>query len=121
MKLIKQRDTISQVNDPLLQQRILAEIDQLESCYEESYQASRHGWFAVFEQVEDCQSPLGTLPFSLQDKITLQEIEHVRFCPDYFEVLITLNDTEAVLVFIPEALAQHAGINVSLYQLAHLA
>ena len=120
MKLIKQRSELKGIADSALRNRIHIEITQLENCYEEEYEATRHGWFAVFEEATDFDSPIGTLTFSLKKKLDSGEIEHVRFCPDYFEVLITLNDTEAVLVFIPERLAQQTGLNVALYQQAYL-
>lgn len=120
MKLIKQLSELKSIADLALRQRIHSEITQLETCYGEEYEATRHGWFAVFEQATDFDGPIGTLTFSLKDKLDSGEIEHVRFCPDYFEVLITLNDTEAVLIFIPEQLAQQTGLNVPLYQHAYL-
>ena len=93
-----------------VQARIQQEIQQLQACYQEDYQASRHGWFVVLECLEDCFAVLPCLTFSLYDKINRQEIEHVCLNEEYFEVLITLNDTEAVLVFLHESIAEQAGL-----------
>lgn len=100
-----------------VQVRIQQEIQQLQACYQEDYQASRHGWFVVFEHSDDCFTLLPGLTFSLYAKVQQHEIEHVCLIEEYFEVLITLNDTEAVLVFLYESIAEQAGLTRMLEQI----
>ena len=111
MKHIKHRDDIKYVINREIALTISNTILRLEAQYEESYQATQHGWFVVLEHSHELSVPIAGLPFSILDKLNASEIEYIEKCPHAFEVYITLNDTEGVLIYIPYQIYSSLGIN----------
>ena len=109
MKYIKHRDDIKYVINREIALTISNTILRLEAQYEESYQATQHGWFIVCEQGKVLFQPLPELSFSLYEKIKNGEAEYIEELSDWYEIYILLNDNEGVLVFIPRTLLpQHS-------------
>ena len=104
MKYIKHRDDIKYVINREIALAISNTILQLEAQYEESYQATQHGWFIVCEHAQELFQPLPNLSFSLYEKIKNGEAEYIEELSDWYEIYILLNDNEGVLVFIPRIL-----------------
>lgn len=79
-------------------------IQSLEQQYETAYEATLYGWFLVCESVNDLTDPLAELSFSVYEKINNGEVEFIEQQTDWYEVYITINDTEGVLVYVPKYL-----------------
>ncbi|KOR12702.1 hypothetical protein ABW55_14345 [Acinetobacter sp. C15] len=88
----------------LIKLSISSIIQSLEQQYETAYEATLYGWFLVCESVNDLTDPLAELSFSVCEKINNGEVEFVEQQADWYEVYITINDTEGVLVYVPKYL-----------------
>lgn len=82
-----------------------ASFSQLLADFELPYDPVTHGWLLVLEQPEELDS---TGPFhgqfSLRDILQHQLYEHVQRHDDFFEVVVALNDAEAVAAYLPASL-----------------
>ena len=111
MNIVKSKQYLAFVMNPALHLAISNTIDRIEIDYQEEYQATQHGLFVVLEHSHELSVPIAGLPFSILDKLNASEIEYIEKCPHAFEVYITLNDTEGVLIYIPYQIYSSLGIN----------
>lgn len=101
MNIVKSKQDLAFVMNPALHLAISNTIDRIEIDYQEVYQATLHGWFVVLEHAHELEEPIAGLSFSIINKLDSGEIEYVEKCSYAYEVYITLNDTEGVLIYIP--------------------
>ena len=111
MKHIKHRDDIKYVINREIALAISNTILRLEAQYEESYQATQHGWFIVCEQAPELFQPLPNLSFSLYEKIKNGEAEYIEELSDWYEIYILLNDNEGILVYVPNMIFEQYQLN----------
>lgn len=111
MNIVKSKQDLDRVKDRAIRLAISSAIDRIEIEYQEDYQATQHGWFVVLEHSHELSVPIAGLPFSILDKLNASEIEYIEKCPHACEVYITLNDTEGVLIYIPDQIYSSLGIN----------
>ena len=111
MKYIKHRDDIKYVINREIALAISNTILQLEAQYEESYQATQHGWFIVCEHAQELFQPLPNLSFSLYEKIKNGEAEYIEELSDWYEIYILLNDNEGILVYVPNMIFEQYQLN----------
>ena len=112
MKYIKHRDDIKYVINREIALTISNTILRLEAQYEESYQATQHGWFIVCEHAQELFQPLPNLSFSLYEKIKNGEAEYIEELSDWYEIYILLNDNEGILVYVPNMIFEQYQLNV---------
>ena len=112
MKYIKHRDDIKYVINREIALTISNTILRLEAQYEESYQATQHGWFIVCENAQELFQPLPNLSFSLYEKIKNGEAEYIEELSDWYEIYILLNDNEGILVYVPNMIFEQYQLNV---------
>ncbi|ONG37205.1 hypothetical protein BKE30_15065 [Alkanindiges hydrocarboniclasticus] len=112
MYIIQHKNHLGQIKDQAIKQAIQQQIEQLEHCYQENYQATRHGWFVVLEHPDEINQPIVNLSVSLQEKLTNGEVEYQQVSSYGYEALITLNATEAVLVYLPDELFNQVVIKL---------
>ena len=112
MKHIKHRDDIKYVINREIALAISNTILRLEAQYEESYQATQHGWFIVCENAQELFQPLPNLSFSLYEKIKNGEAEYIEELSDWYEIYILLNDNEGILVYVPNMIFEQYQLNV---------
>ena len=111
MKHIKHRDDIKYVINREIALAISNTILRLEAQYEESYQATQHGWFIVCEHAQELFQPLPNLSFSLYEKIKNGEAEYIEELSDWYEIYILLNDNEGILVYVPNMIFEQYQLN----------
>lgn len=111
MKHIKHRDDIKYVINREIALAISNTILRLEAQYEESYQATQHGWFIVCENAQELFQPLPNLSFSLYEKIKNGEAEYIEELSDWYEIYILLNDNEGILVYVPNMIFEQYQLN----------
>ena len=111
MKYIKHRDDIKYVINREIALAISNTILRLEAQYEESYQATQHGWFIVCENAQELFQPLPNLSFSLYEKIKNGEAEYIEELSDWYEIYILLNDNEGILVYVPNMIFEQYQLN----------
>ena len=111
MKYIKHRDDIKYVINREIALTISNTILRLEAQYEESYQATQHGWFIVCEHAQELFQPLPNLSFSLYEKIKNGEAEYIEELSDWYEIYILLNDNEGILVYVPNMIFEQYQLN----------
>ena len=111
MKHIKHRDDIKYVINREIALAISNTILRLEAQYEESYQATQHGWFIVCENAQELFQPLPNLSFSLYEKIKNGEAEYIEELSDRYEIYILLNDNEGILVYVPNMIFEQYQLN----------
>ena len=111
MKYIKHRDDIKYVINREIALTISNTILRLEAQYEESYQATQHGWFIVCENAQELFQPLPNLSFSLYEKIKNGEAEYIEELSDWYEIYILLNDNEGILVYVPNMIFEQYQLN----------
>jgi len=104
MLIVHDKNCLGTISNLAIRHRIAGEIERLEQQFAEAYSPSLHGWFAVVENEQDFYAPLLGLRFSCSDRIQDQLIEWVGKEQDHFEVLFTINDNEAIMVYIPDSL-----------------
>ncbi|MDQ8937123.1 hypothetical protein [Acinetobacter rudis] len=111
MQYIKAVSELANVSHDSVRDSIRTYIKTLEQQYHEPYQATLHGWFIICENDSDLTQPIANLSFSLAEKLHSGEVEFVEKKQDWFEVYITLNDNEGILVFVPIEILQRHKIN----------
>ena len=111
MNIIKSKSDLEHVMNHAIRLAISSAIDRIEIEYQEDYQATQHGWFVVLEHTDELSVPIAGLTFSVLEKLNASEIEYVEKCRHACEVYITLNDTEGVLIYIPDQIYSSLGIN----------
>ena len=104
MLIVQNKNCLEKISNAAIRHRIAGEIERLEQQFAEAYKPSSHGWFAVVENEQDFYAPLLGLHFSCSDRIQDQLMEWVGKEQDHFEVLFTINDNEAIMVYIPDCL-----------------
>lgn len=104
MIVVKNKQALESVTNPIIQMAISNTIHRIETDYQEDYQATLHGWFVILEHTNELNEPVAGLPFSIAEKLKNGEIEYVDKQAYAYEVYFTLNDTEGVLVYIPHQL-----------------
>lgn len=104
MKCIKTKDDLSHLENEAIKESISNHIETLEQQYDESYQATLHGWFVICEEESDLSELLPHLTFSLSDKLHLGEVEYVEKKQNWYEVYVLLNDNEGILIYVPHAI-----------------
>lgn len=102
MIYIQSKEAVKQVDDLSIANAIREHIHRFETQFQEPYQATQHGWFVVFESLEDLTANFPSLDFSLSQKLNACEVEYVQRTGEWFEVCIVLNDTEAILIYVPQ-------------------
>ena len=112
MKYIKSQSDLSQVSDDSIRASISLHIQTLEHQYDESYQATLHGWFVVCECEQDLTESFTDLTFSLAEKLHAGEVEFVEKKQDWYEAYIMLNDNEGILVYVPNMIFEQYQLNV---------
>lgn len=112
MKCIKTKDDLSHLENEAIKESISNHIETLEQQYDESYQATLHGWFIICEDESDLSKPLPHLTFSLSDKLHLGEVEYVEKKQNWYEVYVLLNDNEGILIYIPHAILLNHSLTV---------
>lgn len=98
MQYIKAVSELANISDNSIRDSIVTYIQTLEQQYHEPYQATLHGWFIICEGDSDLTQPIANLSFSLAEKLQSGEVEFVEKKQDWYEVYITLNDNEGILV-----------------------
>lgn len=111
MQYIKAVSELANISDNSIRDSIVTYIQTLEQQYHEPYQATLHGWFIICEDDSDLTQPIANLSFSLAEKLQSGEVEFVEKKQDWYEVYITLNDNEGILVFVPIEILQRHKIN----------
>ena len=101
MQCIKSKTDLIGVNNPAMAASIANAISEMEQQYQDIYDATQYGWFVICEQEKDLIQLLPQLPFSVLEKVNNEEAEYIERLIDWYEVLIMLNDTEGVLVYVP--------------------
>lgn len=104
MKCIRVKDDLLHLDNEVIKESISNHIQTLEQQYDESYQATLHGWFIICEDESDLSDPLPYLTFSLSEKLHLGEVEYVEKKDNWYEVYILLNDNEGILIYVPHAI-----------------
>lgn len=110
MNIVKSKRDLEHVMNHDIRLAISNAIDRIEIEYQENYQATQHGWFVVLEHIHELSETIAGLSFSIIDKLNASEIEYVEKCPYACEVYITLNDTEGILIYIPDQIYPSLGI-----------
>lgn len=101
MQCIKSKTDLSGVNNSAIAASIANAISEMEQQYQDTYDVTQYGWFVICEQEKDLIQPLPQLPFSVVEKVNNEEAEYIERLNEWYEVLIMLNDTEGVLVYVP--------------------
>lgn len=104
MKVIRQLDAIAEVDNLAIRLDIEAELLKLLFDFNEAYAPSVHGWFIVLETVSDLYAPLGSLPYSLLDKLQANTYDWLGKTADYYQVLLIVNDNEGLMIYLPLSL-----------------
>lgn len=112
MQIVQRREHLGQIYDQAIADAISSTMDMLEAQYQETYQATLHGWFVVCEDEQDLIQPFENLSFSLSEKLNMGEIEFVEKKKDWFEICILLNDNEGILIYVPKAIFEQHQLQV---------
>ena len=104
MQIVQNREDLGRVQNQAIAHAISRTMDELEDQYQEAYQATLHGWFVICESEQDLIDPFTHLTFSLAEKLAAEEVEFAEKKQDWYEVYITLNDNEGILVYVPNRL-----------------
>lgn len=108
MKLIRHLDAVGSLPEGHVKERILQELESLMKSFPEVYDPDVHGWFQLLESDADWQRPAWpNSPYSIRQAIEDRHFEWLGHSDDAYEMVLVINDNEAVTTFIPDHLLKH--------------
>lgn len=108
MKLIRHLDAVAELPEGEIKDRIRQELESLLESFPEVYDPAVHGWFQILETVADWQHPAWpNSPYSIRKAIEGRCFEWLGRGGDVYEMVLVINDNEAVTTYIPDYLLQH--------------
>lgn len=108
MKLIRHPDAVATLPEGDIKERIRQELESLLETFPEVYDPAVHGWFQILETDADWQQPAWpNSPYSIRQAVEDRCFEWLGRGGDAYEMVLVINDNEAVTTYIPNHLLQH--------------
>ncbi len=111
MLTIKTEADVARISHPLMRQVVEASLSRILADHPGFYEPAGHGWFMVLEdssELDETSALHGQ--FSVRQIIRGQGFEWMGRYADFIELVVALNDSEAVAVYVPLALLQDADL-----------